>query len=73
MRMSSAALKQRTYRERLKAGRSVFAVEVDEAAVIAVLQARGFLPMADPSHDDISTALERVIAYWIEVENANAS
>jgi hypothetical protein len=70
--MSSAAAKQKSYRERAKAGRSIFAVEADHAALVDVLRARGFLTMLDPSHDEITATLERVVALWIEAENENA-
>jgi hypothetical protein len=66
--MSGAAARNREYRSRQKAGRTVLPVEVEEIGLIKVLQRNGFLQSSDPSREEFSAALEHVIALWIAEE-----
>lgn len=66
--MGSVADRCREYRARLKAGRAVLAIEVDEIGLGEVLARNGFLQSSDADRDEICVALERAIAIWIEAE-----
>jgi hypothetical protein len=70
--MSTVAARARTYRQRQKHGRAVYAVEASEADLIEALKRSGFLDVLEPSHGDVTAALERVIELWIEDGNENA-
>lgn len=65
--MSSAAAKQRDYRERLKAGRSVFAVEIDQVATCEALIAARLLKRSQiEDHDAVAVAIGRLLEIFVE-------
>ncbi|OLB69665.1 MAG: hypothetical protein AUI16_27760 [Alphaproteobacteria bacterium 13_2_20CM_2_64_7] len=56
------APRQRRYRERFKAGRAIFAVELDVVGLEHLLEQARLLPAgADHSHHDVQLALSRLI------------
>jgi hypothetical protein len=60
--MSTAAARQRVYRERERGGRIVVAIEVDAVAVGQALEQAGLLPLiTDHTREDIAQAIERLL------------
>jgi hypothetical protein len=58
----------RQYRERRRHGRVQLTIEADEVALTETLCATGFLQRADPRPEEIESALEKLLAFWIEAE-----
>jgi hypothetical protein len=58
----------RQFRERKRHGRVQLTVTVDEIALTETLCATGFLQCTDPKPEEIETALEKLLAFWIEAE-----
>lgn len=66
---SSSADRQRRYRARLRAGRAVYRVEVDDAAITDLLVASGFLPLTSADdHEKTRQALERLLASLVTAD-----
>jgi hypothetical protein len=65
--MNVVALRARTYRQRQKAGRSVFAIEAADVDLFEALKASPF-PPDDDSHEAICRSLQAVVEFWIEAE-----
>lgn len=60
--LSKAAERQRAHRARLKAGRMVLAIEVDDVLVPAALAEAGFLDLANiEDREAVARAVERLI------------
>jgi hypothetical protein len=56
------------FRERKRHGRVQLTVTVDEVALTETLCATGFLQCTDPKSEEIESALEKLLAFWIEAE-----
>jgi hypothetical protein len=64
--MSSAAARQQRYRARVRDGRVVLTVEVDEVALSEALVATGFIsPEYADDRQALETALEYVVHLWV--------
>jgi hypothetical protein len=71
--VSSAAVKQKHFRERVKAGKAVLRIEVESHAIEALLEDAGLLPPAtDTGRPDVETAVGRLLALLIR-DHADAS
>jgi hypothetical protein len=66
--MSGSAARTREYRERQKAGRSVFFIEADSIALAEALTVAGFLQPSDDDHGKVCRALQAAVQFWIEQE-----
>jgi hypothetical protein len=64
----SGAQRTAAWRERIRNGRRVYEIEADETALVETLRQNGFLQSVDPAHEEIESALARVIEIWIEAE-----
>jgi hypothetical protein len=62
----SGAERNKAYRQRQKDGRSIFAVEQDHVGLVEALRDEKWLTVSEPSHADITDALNSAIADWIE-------
>jgi hypothetical protein len=49
----------------LKAGRSIFAIEADSAAVSEALARAGFIDPFEEDHEAIRQALQRAVEIWL--------
>jgi hypothetical protein len=58
----------RAFRERRRHGLVQLTVTVDEVALTETLCATGFLQCTDPKPEEIESALEKLLAFWIEAE-----
>ena len=59
----------RAFRERRRHGLVQLTVTVDEVALTEALANKTpYLQSPDPAHGEISAALEKLIAFWIEAE-----
>jgi hypothetical protein len=64
--VSSAAVKQKLFRERVRAGKQVLRVEVEAHAVEALLEAAGLLPPAtDTGRPEVEAAVGKLLALLI--------
>jgi hypothetical protein len=69
----SAALKQRAYRRRCRAGRAVFQIELDQVAAESMLIEIGMLSAADADdRDRVEAALQKFVEVAI-AEHARSS
>ena len=79
MTVIAAASRWKTYRQRQKAGRACFEIELPEVELIDALRTTPFWQSSshspDPSHDEVCAALQRAVEFWIEqaLQNENAS
>jgi hypothetical protein len=64
----SGAARTREYRQRLKAGKIIIEIEVDEAMAAEAFWRRipGF-PL-EPGRDDLAAVINRAVNLWIEEE-----
>jgi hypothetical protein len=71
--VSSAAIKQKHFRERVKAGKCVLKVECEEHAIEALLEDAGLLTSAkDVARTEVERAVERLLALLIR-DHADSS
>jgi hypothetical protein len=73
MTVIAAASRWKIYRQRQKAGRACFEIELPEVELIDALRTTPFWQSSspDPSHDEICAALQRAVEFWIEQELKN--
>jgi hypothetical protein len=65
-RANSAAIKQKHFRERVKAGKCVLKVECEQGALEALLEASGLLPPAtDAARTEVEAAVGKLLALLI--------
>ena len=60
--MSSAAAKQKSYRERVRRGRVMFQIEADPVAVGEAVTRNGFLQIPNASHAEMGLAVAKTRA-----------
>jgi hypothetical protein len=71
--VSSAAVKQKLFRERVKAGKCVLKVECEEHAIEALLEDAGLLmPATDADRTEVEIAVGKLLALLIR-DHADAS
>jgi hypothetical protein len=67
--MGAAASRQRQYRQRVRDGRVVLSVEVDETGLAAVLEVAGLIKAGGDDRDDLEAGLERLVEMLIGEHN----
>jgi hypothetical protein len=56
--------KQRRYRERIRAGKTMVLVEIDEVDLVFKLQQANLLPAGVENREAISAAIEKLLREW---------